>query len=363
MRVLQIGMYNNCGGIESFLINYYRYINKNKIQFDFINMYDRLPYQEEIISLGGKIYNITNVKENPVKCLIELKNIISKNNYNIVHINMLSAANIIPIIAAKLAKTKTVIVHSHSSSLPKGFIKVLLNRLNKHLVKNMADICFACSDLSGKWMFDNKKFIIIKNAIDTKKFIYSETIRQAVRKNLNIENKFVIGNIARFSVEKNHSFLVDIFYQVHKKNPNAVLLFVGDGELKEEIGFKLSELGLIDNVIFTGEVKNANDYLQAMDVFVFPSLFEGLGTALVEAQTAGLQCIISNVIPNEAIIINDLLNVLSLKNPLVWAKEILKYSKGYKRENTYKEIAKAGYDIAKATKHLENIYIKLNAIR
>ena len=236
IRVLQIGMHDKIGGVETYLMNYYRNINKNKIQFDFINCYDKLCFEDEIISLGGKIFKVPNFKKNPIGYYYKLKKIMKKNNYQIVHINMLSSANILPIIAAHRCHIKHIIVHSHNTDTPVGIIRKVLDKINKKILIKYATDFFSCSKLAGEWLYDGMKdSVIINNAIDLDKFKPNESIRKVIRKKLKFEKKFVIGHIGRFCYQKNQEFLIDVFEEVHRKNPDAVLVLVGDGTKKKKI--------------------------------------------------------------------------------------------------------------------------------
>ncbi len=354
IRVLQVGMHDQLGGVETFLMNYYRNIESEKVQFDFINPYDKLCFEDEIKTLGGKVYNVPNFKRNPLGYLKELKKIIKQNKYTIIHINMLSAANILPIIAAKSCHVKHIIVHAHNNETPKNIVRKILHKINKKYIINNATDFFACSDLAGKWMYNNKEFTVINNAIDITKFIFNKEARNKIRKQLNIENKFVIGHIGRFSEQKNHEFLVDIYKSIKDSCNNAILLLIGSGELEEHIKNKVKELGLDNSVMFLGNKYNANEYIQAMDVFLLPSKFEGLGIVLIEAQMSGLKCFASkDVIPESASINNGVKFIELNNNPEIWSKEIIKYQNTKRIQNVYDE----RYDIKKQANTLMNKYI------
>lgn len=357
-RILIIGMHDKIGGVETFFMNYYRNIDKNKIQFDFINMFKELCFENEIIELGGKIYKVPNVKINPIKYYNELKKIIKSNKYEIIHINMLSMANVMPIIAARNAGAKRIIVHSHNTNTPQGALRKILNKLNKKIVLKNATDLFACSEAAGRWMFGkNKKFTVIKNAIDIEKFKYDEQKRKEIRKKLNIENKFVIGHVGRFSEQKNHEFLIDVYQQVLKKGKNTVLLLIGEGELKKNIIEKVKNIGIEQNVIFLGTTNKISDYYQAMDLFVLPSKFEGLPVVGVEVQTNGLPCIFSENITEE-MKITDNVTFLKIENAEDWADCILKLERNSKRKDETEKIREKGYDIICEANRLEKIYLE-----
>ena len=359
-RVLQIGMHEKLGGVETFLMNYYRHIDRNQIQFDFINMYEEnLCFSEEIEKLGGKIYEVKNVKKHPLQYLKQIKDIILENKYDIVHINMLSAANIMPLLAADYANVKHIIVHSHNNNVPKGITRKILNYINKKIIIKKATNFFACSEEAGKWMFGEKtKFTIITNAIDMNKFKFDYEKRIEIRKKYNIKDEFVIGHVGRFEEQKNHKFLIEIFENVKKNRKDAKLLLIGDGVLRKNIEQKVKEKKIEKDVIFIGNSYNVNDFYQAMDIFVFPSLFEGLGIALIEAQSNGLKCLTSKeTVPKEADISNNT-KYISLNNkPQEWCKEIMQ-TKIEREENYFNQLEKK-YDINIAAKKLEEIYTNL----
>lgn len=309
IRVLQIGMNDNLGGIENFIINYYRNINKELIQFDFINIYEnKLCFQDEIEKMGGVIYKVTSYYKHPIKYINELKKIILENNYKIVHCNMNSACFLYPLIASKLAGIKVIISHSHNSSSDKGLKKEILHNINKHLIPIYATYYFACSLKAGLWFYNKKiiesnRFEIIKNAIDTKKFKFNEVIRTQKRKELKIRSdQFVIGHVGRFSRQKNHEFLVKWFKHYCEINKNSILILIGIGELKNKIENDVRKLGMSNKVIFLGQRNDTADIYQIMDLFILPSLYEGLPLVGVEAQASGVPCLFSNSITKEILL-------------------------------------------------------------
>ena len=366
IRILQIGMSDNLGGIEVFLINYYRKLNKNKIQFDFINMYDcDLCFQKEIESYGGKVYRLPNEKKHPFAYSKKLESIIKDNGYQIVHIHKNSLAFNISLKIVKKCNVKVKIIHSHNtkSSNPNFFIN-LLHEKNKKNISKYCDYFFACSAEAGKWMYNNSiinssNYYVINNAIDLNSFKYNLEIRNTLRKELNIsDEKFVIGHIGRFVKQKNHNFLIDIFNEVHKVNKNAILLLVGQGPLMEKIKEKVENLNLTNSVKFVGQRTDVNRFYQAFDYFLFPSLYEGLGIVVIEAQCSGLQCLCSTEVPLLVKTTNNV-NFLNLNDDLlIWRDKILKSFKKNNRHNICAEITSNGFNIEKEILKLENIYKK-----
>lgn len=365
IRVLIIGMHDKIGGVETFLMNYYRNMDRNKIQFDFISIYDKLCFEDEIQQLGGKVYKIYSEKRNPIKYYRQLNKIIKDNQYRIVHINMLSLANILPIIVSKSRKVKHIIVHSHNSNTPSGILRKILNYINKPFLHFVTDF-FACSELAAQWMF-GKRILkkhnckIINNAIELDKYKFNEDLRSNIRKKLNIENKFVIGHVGRFSYQKNHEFLIDVFYEVQKEEKNAILLLIGEGELEEEIQKKVKRLGIESNVIFLGTTDRVQDYLQAMDLFILPSRFEGLPVVGIEVQASGTKCIFSKNITSEVKVTNNVEFIGLDENIEKWKEEILKNKEKYKKDIDSNEIFEK-YEIKKTSKELSDIYMKMQKI-
>ena len=361
IRVLQVFASLDRGGAETMIMNIYRKIDRTKVQFDFVvNEQESVySYEDEIKELGGRIFHVP--KYNIINYLSykrAWKDLLSAHpEWKIIHGHHTSSAFVYLQVAK--ARNRVTIAHSHTAgreSSLKSNIKVLL----RYPLRYIADFLFACSELAAKWMFGKyyTSAYIINNAIDAQKFSFRENIREVKRKELGIENKFVIGHIGRFQTQKNHKFLIDVFKIIHSRNNNAVLLLVGDGELRQTIIEKVENLGLSDNVIFTGVRSDIPELLQAMDVFVFPSLYEGLGIAVIEAQAAGLHCIVADTIPKEAYITDLIESIPLTEKEDIWAERILKYNNGYNRQNTYEEVKSKGYDIYETTRWLEEFYLK-----
>jgi glycosyltransferase involved in cell wall biosynthesis len=352
----------NPGGAESLVLNIYRSLDKTKIQFDFILFSkEECAYDNEIRKLGAKLFYIP--RYNGINHFVFKKawiNFFKKNpQYSIIHGHVRSTAAIY----LKIAKNfnLTTIAHSHNTGSRGNKLDAFVKYLLQLPIKYIADHLFACSYEAGKWLYGKNatkksQFKIINNGIDTKKFAFSIKNRKKMRNKLGVNGKNVIGHVGSFTYQKNHSFLIDIFNEILKLNDNTVLLLIGDGELRIEIEDKINNLGLNKNVIITGVKENIHELLQAMDVFVFPSIFEGLGIALVEAQAAGLPCIISEKIPNEAHL-TDLINQVSLnRTPQFWANSVINCL-DYKRTDKSNDVAKRGYDIKSISNVLEEFYL------
>ena len=345
------------GGVEAVVMNYYRHIDRTKIQFDFICDDDstNIPY-DEIKSLGGKVILIPPYQK-VFKYHKELKKVLKTGKYQIVH-SHINTLSVFSLYAAKCAGVPVRIAHSHSTTNKKEWKKNLLKQVLRPFSKLFATNYMACSELAGRWLFGNKTFdkgevYILNNAIDLDKFIYNETKRKKHRKELGIkDDTLVIGHVGRFVEQKNHRFLIDIFNEVHKENNNSVLLLVGQGPLEGEIKEKVNMLGLNDSVIFAGQRSDVNELYSAMDVFVLPSLYEGLGMVLVEAQVAGLPCLASTEVP-EIAKISDNIEFNNLSDGISkWSKITLDFSAA-KRVS---KINNAEYDITKNTTKLSTYY-------
>jgi len=364
IRVLHVLGELNRGGAETMVMNLYRNIDRTKLQFDFVKHTSyKCDYDDEIIDLGGKIHIISRyngLNHNIYKK--EWYNLLKGNpGYKILHGHMRSTASIYLNIGKRLGLI--TISHSHSTSSGSGVYAIVKNIL-QYRIRNIADYFFACSKSAGEWLFGKEKcqseyFYILNNAIDAKQYRFNSEIREKKRKELGIGGKLVIGHVGRFHPSKNHIFLVEIFKEIYNRNADSVLMLVGDGELYHTLNEKVKRLGLEKNVIFTGVRSDIPELLQAMDVFVFPSLYEGLGMALIEAQAAGLPCVVADTIPREAFITN-LIKRVPLESKLsVWADQILECAVNTKRIDTYEEIVRSNYDIKSVAKWLEDFYLKL----
>ncbi len=364
MRVLHIINGMDRGGAETLIMNVYRGINREKIQFDFlVTSQEECSFDKEILVLGGKIFRIPSRKDG----LIERRKAIEKfflnnSNYDVIHHHLSSLTDIsVGIIASKF-NIKKIIAHSHNTKQgSRNRIYKILHRLlhyiNRYRVNKYYTDFFACSQKAGEWCFRKQQYKIIKNGIWTDKFSYNKEMREKIRNEFHLQDKIVLGHIGRFQEQKNHKFIIDIFKEISKKNSNIVLMLVGDGALKNEIENKVKKLGLENSVIFTGVKENTNELLQSMDLFLFPSLYEGLPLTLIEAQASGLTCLVSDVITRELQITN-LISFFPLQSDNIkWSERVLELLKTGNRENTEKNIINAGFDIERTLSILEEYYI------
>ena len=349
------------GGVESVVMNYYKYIDREKIQFDFICDEDstNIPY-DEIEKLGGKVILIPPYQR-IVKYHKTLKNVLKDGNYKIVH-SHINTLSVFSLFAAKCAGIPVRIAHSHSTTNKKEKKKNILKQILRPFSKLFATDYMCCSEYAGRWLFGDKEYdkgnvYLLNNAIDLDKFKYNEKVRIKKRKELNIaDDTLVIGHVGRFVEQKNHRFLIDIFNEVHKQNSKSVLLLAGQGPLMNEMMKKVKRLGLGDSVKFLGQRHDIEQLYQAFDVFCLPSLYEGLGMVLIEAQCSGLYCVTSNEVPN-IVNVADIVKFCDLRNIKEWKENILI------RQNTRKDFSKklteCGYNIKKENKKLVLKYIEM----
>lgn len=322
IRILQIIGSMNIGGAENFLMNTYRKIDKKKIQFDFI-VHKKGIFDDEIKHMGGKIYYIKPIQEvGPIIYKKELKQIFMHQSYKIIHSHIDQVSGFILKVAYQ-CNIPTRIAHSHStknsnSFLVKVYKKYLQNKINKYSTNR-----FACSDKAGKWLYKSAKYEVINNGIDINRFYYNEKDRRTLRKKLEIkDDTIIVGHVGRFVPAKNHTYLIDIYKEYNNINPNSKLLLIGEGELKEKIKKKVTKDGIEDKVIFLNGLTDVYRYYNVMDVFVFPSIFEGLPLTVIEAQVNGLDCFISSKVTGQCKITNKC-NFISLEeSPQYWAKKI-----------------------------------------
>lgn len=364
VRVLNVLGTTNLGGAESRVMELYRAMDKSKIQFDFLVHTDQEgQYSEEIRRLGGRIYNVPRFK---VVNLLEYKKALKHffaehHDYAAVHGHMTSTASIyLPI--AKKAGIPLTIAHARSAGVDQG-IKGIATKIIRYPLKNRADYCLTCSCEAGeavygrKWVQEGKVWTV-PNAIDTQRFAYDAKIREQVRNDLGLSDKFVVGHVGRFSFMKNHRYLIDIFAELCSMRDDAALVLIGKGELEDEIREKVTALGLADKVLFLGNRFDVERYYQAFDYFVFPSTFEGFPGSVAEAQTAGLHCLVSDQVTRE-VALTELVSYKSIEEPAAnWAAEIMRNSKkALERENMQDVIAEKGFDVTRQAALMEQFYI------
>ena len=355
-RVLHVVTYMGRGGLETMLMNYYRQIDRDQIQFDFlVHRKERAAYDDEIESLGGKIYRLDRLNPWNPKYLNALDQFFKEHSeYKVVH-SHIDCMSGIPLKAAKKAGVPVRIAHAHSSNQDKDF-KYLLKLYYKKKISAVATDLFACSEMAGNWMFGVESVPVLANAIDANKYRFNEEKRMEMREEFGITDEVVIGHVGRFSSVKNHDFLVEIFAEFCKKNTKAKLLLVGSGEKVDDIQKKVQEMNLSEKVMFLGLRSDVCDVMQAMDIFALPSLYEGLPVTIVEAQASGLPCLISDKVPIECKK-TDLVDQVALSDSAdIWANKIIQMME-WKRKDTFQEIKKAGFDIQQNAEKLQQFYL------
>lgn len=349
------------GGVESVVMNYYRHIDRSKIQFDFIcdNDSTNIPYKE-IEELGGNVILVPPYQK-VFNYHSELKKVLKEGQYQIVHshINVLS---VFSLYAAKRAGVKVRIAHSHSTTNKREKKKNLLKQILRPFSKFFATDYMCCSELAGRWLFGDKEYnegnvYLLNNAIDLSQFKYNELIQKQKRFELGIsDTTLVIGHIGRFVKQKNHSFLIDIFDEIHKKENDSILLCVGNGPLLENVKKKVSNLSLDDCVLFLGQRNDVRELYQVFDAFVLPSLYEGLPVVGVEAQATGNLCFLSDDMTKETKILDSTVFMPLDESASKWAKKILEKSKKFKKHDTVFEVSNYGFNIDTEACKLEKKY-------
>lgn len=346
-RVLCIVGSMSTGGAETFLMKLYRSLDREQYQMDFCVAKDGI-YDEEIYSLGGKIFYTVPKTLGLFKSYKTIKKIVQTNQYKYVMRISQHSLSALELIAAKQAGAKTIFRSSNTRCCGSK-VNALIHKICMPLSKYVPDVKIAPSTEAAEFMFGKKciakkKAQILHNAVDIDVIRFDEADRKQIRSEFDLQDTFVVGHIGRFNLQKNHLFLLDIFKQIKNKKQNAVLLLVGTGELEETIKERARDLGIEDSIIYTGVRKDISKLLSAMDVFVFPSFFEGMPNTVIEAQATGLPCFVADTITQEAKITN-LVSYLSLNESAeTWANQILKTSFG-KRKDTRQEFIHAKYDI------------------
>lgn len=359
IRVLQVVNAADRGGAETMAMNLYRNIDREKIQFDFTNHKGcEAAFDGEIRSLGGRVLYLPKFNGyNYFQYVGEWKRLFREHpEYNIIHIHNYNIAGIVSKVAKKMG-VKTIITHSHSTRLNMPWIKKQgFSLFYKSMLRNTTHR-FSCGTNAGRFLFGNKSFTVVPNAIDTGQFHFNQEIRRKLRNSLGIsEDVKVYGHVGTFRTPKNHTFLIDIFAELHKSDPKAKLVLVGNGELLDKIKAKVLSLELNDAVVFMGQQNNVNEWLSAFDMFLMPSLWEGLPVSVVEAQCAGLPCVISDVIDNDV----DLTGCVKYMSLNVSAKkwaDTINSIVDTNRSEMGNLVFMSGYEIKTAAKWISDFYI------
>lgn len=342
------------------VMNLYRAIDRNKIQFDFILDCDKENiFEEEINLLGGRVFHLPKFNGKNYKRVYEAWNDFFKTHpeYKVLHSHIRSYASLyLPIAKAHGVKT---IIHSHNTSNGKGVLSVG-KKILQYPLRFQADYFFGCSEIAGQWLFGKRvvksdRYFMLKNAVDTERFAYQQQLREKVRCDLKIaKDALVIGHIGRMHPQKNHHFLIECFHEIAAKRNDARLILLGDGELRGEITEHIQRLGLEEQVLMLGIQKNPEDYLSAMDCFVLPSVHEGLPVVVVEAQANGLPCLVSDAVTRE-VQLSELVQYLSISQGITpWVNAVLDYKQS--RMDVSAQIKESGFCVKASSQWLCNFY-------
>ncbi len=363
VRVLHEDVILDPGGIEALLMNLYRHIDRERLQFDFMVHRPQKGFYEDLVTdLGGRIYrtppfdpfHYQAYKSSVVEILK------THPEYKVFHCH--AELNLWPLQYAKKLGVPTRIAHSHNAKTTIN-LKYFFFLYEKLLIKNYCTDMFMCSTPAGEWSFGKAavrsgRVRFIKNGVEVDRFRFNEQVRAAVRQELGFEDHLVIGHVGRFMYQKNHLFLIDIFREIYLQNPKARLVMVGDGQLRADCEQKVCRLGLQDAVLFLGVRSDVDRLLQAFDLFLFPSLWEGLPLTGVEAQAAGLPVLMSDVITPEVHIVPQLRTLSVKDSPARWARTALELVEDYRRVDCAKQVIDAGFDIQSTADWLQEFYLE-----
>lgn len=358
-KILIYGLTSMIGGVETYIINLVQNIDKTKFEIDFL-VQDEIEgiNKEKIKDSYNNIHFVENYKKHPIKAFKTLKKIYKKNKYDVIHLNISTASSCMYALPSKFySKNTKILIHSHNG----GTNNKLQHFFFRKILRIIADEILACSDIAAEWMYGKKisnsgKVIITNNAIQTKKFIYDKKIRDKIRNELKIENDFVIGHIGRFNEQKNHFWLINLFKKLSDEEDNLKLILLGTGELEDKVKKMVQSYKLEDKVLFLGVKSNVNDYYQAMDLFVLPSIFEGLPIVSIEAQASGLKCLLSSNVTKEANITENV-EFISISDDRKWIDRIKEIrNNSYERKNMYDIIKSRGYDLTEEIRKIEDLY-------
>ena len=364
VRIALITGKDTGGGVEAIVMNYYRNIDRSKVQYDFFIDEDSTctKMKDEIPGLGGKVFMIPPYQKQ-FAYQKELCRLFTENKYPLVysHLNTLS---VFPLFAAWRAGIPIRIAHNHSTAGKGELMKNIMKYSLRPFAKLFPTHLCACSKFAGEWLFGKRamnsgRVKIWQNAVDSSQFAYNEALRTETRRELNLTDKFVIGHAGRFMHQKNHDFLIDIFSEIHKRKSDSVLMLAGDGPLMNAVKEKVNRMGISECVIFLGNVKGIEKYYNAMDIFILPSFYEGLGMVAVEAQISGLPVLCSDEVPDEAAICDNIKFLSLSKNACEWSEEALRISANHVRHDMSYAAREHGFDIKAQAEKMTRWYCEL----
>lgn len=355
IKVLYTGLSPKLGGIENFLINVYRNIDKNKVEISFLVFSgEKVCFFDELKNDGVKFFEITSRKDNYLRFINDLKNVYIKNEFDYIHFNLVNYNCPERILLANKYSNAKLIIHSHNGNMERSKKNILLHNIGRFLIRKIDVIRLACGDEAGNFLFGDSSFEVINNGIELDKFIYDEDARYTLRKSLGINNEFCIGLIARFDEQKNHKFLIDIFDKYQRLNSDSKLILIGEGILKNTIIEKVKQLGLEDKVMFLGKRMDANKLYSIFDIYLMPSIFEGLSISIVEAQVNGLKCYTSTNVDKNSNVTGNVMFLDLNKSEEYWAKKI--FDDDTKRDSNSLEKIPDIFYIENTAKKLMQIY-------
>lgn len=361
IRILQVVNMMDRAGLETMLMNYYRNIDRTKVQFDFLTHRENDgAYDEEIKQLGGKVYHAPRLMPQNYPAYFKwMKNFFKEHpEYKIVH-SHIDTMSFFPLYAAKLSNIPLRISHSHSSKLDKDF-KFPIKYVAKLFLPKVANTYFSCGQKAGEFLYKNRNFKIVNNACDVGKFVFENNKREELKEKFELENKFVIGHVGRYCYIKNQLFILDIFKEFLSIKKDSVLVLIGKGPDEDKIREKIKTLGIEDKVLLLIDRNDVNELYNMMDAFIMPSLFEGLPVVAVEAQINGLKCFMSDKISDEVKITDTLVMISLDKSAKEWA-EIIYTSNCERNRESVNQIKQKGYDISVEAKKLMEYYIHINS--
>lgn len=368
IKVLHVIGSLRIGGAENVAMNIYRYIDRDKYEFHYLVYGESIgDYEEEVMELGGKVIHMEYSPQITIgKYMRAFSNIVGENGpYEIVHAHMMLHNGLV-LKVAKILKIPVRISHAHSTDdgkVRKGLwdcgIRQVYNLISRKRIKWYATHFLSCGDKAGNFLYGYKLYkkrgVLIKNGIDIEKFCFNEKIRYEMRKKYGFEDKIILGCVGHFEPVKNHNYLISLFEKIYKCNSNTLLLLLGDGKLKDDIYQKVQELHLEKNVLFTGNVANVSDWMQAMDCLLMPSLYEGVPVTLIEAQASGLKCFVSDTVSTEVNVTGDV-TFFPLKDSYAGWRNIANLNIKYERRQSGEIVKQKGYDVKSNIKKIEEIY-------
>lgn len=355
------------GGIESLLSNLIKNLDKAKFNIKILvsqketNIYDEMLKNVEINEILKK--KCDNPFIRMFNTIIRFKKMIKNKKIDVIHINIYNGVGMIYAYMARKVGIKNIIVHAHNNGIDddKLKIKFILHKVCKTIFSKYADNYIACSEEAAEFCYNipsGKEITIINNGIDIEKFKYNTSIREKYRKDFNLENNFVIGNVARLVEQKNPEFLIDIFIELKKIKPESKLLLVGSGVLEDKIKLKIKKMKIEKDVLILSERNDINNILQIFDIFCLPSKYEGLGIVTIEAQACGVKCVISDKVPNVVKITPNIISIPLKKDAKEWARKILDFESTPLKKDMSNYIKKSGYEIKENTNKIEKIYLE-----